>query len=174
MERRRFELDPLRSRVSIAGTSSIHPINATASGLEGWVELGLGGRGSADVQDVVGEVRIAVDQLRSGNAMVDRETRRRIDARRFPMIVGRTIGARRTGPTRFALDGEIDFRGSTVVVAGELEVVRDAAAGHGAEVHLSGEQSFDVRDWGLVPPRVGFLKVHPHVSVEIDVVAVAH
>ncbi len=35
----RYELVPEESQVWIEGSSSVHPIRATASGLTGWVEL---------------------------------------------------------------------------------------------------------------------------------------
>src|SRR5699024_5459107 len=91
----RFVIDPGDSQVWIEGSSSVHPVHATASGLEGWVELSFAGANLRKDTEARGEVRIAVDGLRSGNALVDRETRRRIDARRFPEIVGTVTSSRR-------------------------------------------------------------------------------
>lgn len=167
MARHRFDLDPGRSQVWIEGTSSIHPIKANASGLVGWVELDLRRSGSAvtlsEDPSVAGEVRIEVDRLRSGNPLVDRETRRRIDAGRYPEIVGRVTASRRRDDDSVGLDGEIDFRGETVAVSGDLDVHVD-----GDTIHLRGSRSFDVRDWGLEPPKVGFVKVHPTVEVRFE------
>jgi len=165
MPRRRFELDPERSRVWIDGSSSVHPIRATASGLEGWVELQVV-RGKVGAEpDVSGEVRISVDRLRSGNPVVDRETRRRIDARRHPHIVGRVTGSSRDGSGAIVLEGVIEFRGETASVDGLL-----TATFEDGELHVTGAQTFDVRQWGLEPPKVGFLRVHPDVEVRLDAV----
>lgn len=163
MARRRFEFDPDRSQVWIEGSSSVHPIHANATGLEGWVELDATRNGLAAKPNVAGEVRIAVDRLRSGNPLVDRETRRRVDARRHPFIVGRALSSTRVDATTVRLQGEIEFRGETRTVEGELTLQPE-----GAEMRLVGSQRFDVRDWGLQPPKVGFLQVHPDVDVRLD------
>lgn len=168
MPRRRFDLDPERSRVWIEGSSSVHPIKARAKGLRGWVELAASDAALEPEPAVEGEVRIAVDRLRSGNALVDRETRRRVDAQRFPEIVGRVTSSKPGTPDAVDLEGEIDFRGVTVAVNGTLGVEVK-----GDEVHLAGAQSFDVRDWGLSLPRLGLLRVHPNVEVRFEAVGVA-
>ncbi len=168
MPRRRFELDPERSRVWIEGSSSVHPIKARAKGLCGWVELAVSDAELALDPVVEGEVRVALDRLRSGNALVDRETRRRVDAQRFPEIVGRVTSSKPGTPDAVALEGEIDFRGVTVAVNGDLGVeLKDD------EVHLAGTQTFDVRDWGLSLPRLGLLRVHPNVEVRFEAVGTA-
>ncbi len=162
-----FTLDPERSSVSIAGTSSVHPISADAAGLTGTFEIRLrSGKILAD-PGLAGEVNIDVDKLRSGNALVDRETRRRINASTYPEISGVAVGSERTSATTMAVTGEISFRGEVVGVTGDLalEMVGD-------EAHLSGEQTFDVREWGLKLPRLGFLKVHPDVTVSVSLVGV--
>lgn len=151
-----FSIDAEVSQVWIAGTSSVHPIRATASGLEGWIEDDLS----------AGEVRVAVAALRSGNPLVDRETRRRIDARTFPEISGVVTRAAPLGDGRFALNGDLSFRGETRPVEGEVSLARD-----GGRLVVEGTQSFDVRDWGLEPPRVAMLKVHPEIEVRIHLEA---
>ena len=64
MARARFELAPDRSQVWIEGSSSIHPIHATATGLGGWVALELARGAVAAKPKVAGEVRI----LKAGDA----------------------------------------------------------------------------------------------------------
>ena len=162
----RFVIDPDESQVWIEGSSSVHPVHATATGLEGWVDLTFAGANLRKDADALGEVRIAVDGLQSGNALVDRETRRRIDARRFPQIVGVVTSSRRLAADRFELSGDLSFRGETRPVTGEVAVRRD-----GQRVTLEGQQRFDVRDWGLQPPKVAMLRVHPHIDVRIRIVA---
>lgn len=162
----RHEIDSDASQVWIEGSSTLHGIHATATGLTGFVDLGLRGSKLQPTPAVTGEVRISVELLRSGNALVDRETRRRIDARRYPEIVGEVTEATIVAPDRLAVTGSIAFRGETCAVAGELTVTRD-----GATIRIEGEQSFDVRDWGLQPPRVGLLKVSPEVTVRVAITA---
>ena len=167
MARRRFQFDPERSRVWIEGTSSVHPIRASANGLRGWVEVDLVRGKLASEPALNGEILIEVDRLRSGNALIDRETRRRVDAKRHPNIVGRATACTRINPTAVELEGEIDFRGETHSVAGTLTV--DV---NGDEVAVGGSQTFDVRRWGLQPPKIGFLQVHPEVEVRFEAVGI--
>lgn len=163
MPRIRYELDPDRSQVWIDGSSSLHPIRATASGLHGWIELMLVDGGVGATPKAEGEVRVEVDRLRSGNPIVDRETRRRIDASHHPEIIGTVTASTRAAPDRVALTGAIAFRGQTRPVDGELTVSTE-----GGELHLTGSQELDVRDWGLQPPKVGLLRVHPTITVRFD------
>lgn len=165
MPRTRYQLDPDRSQVWIDGSSSIHPIRATATGVRGWVELMVAGGGPGATPKAEGEVRIEVDRLRSGNPLVDAETRRRIDAGRHPEIIGTVTTSSRVDPGRLALTGQITFRGETQPVDGELEVtVQDD------ELHLSGQQQLDVRRWGLQPPKLGLVRVHPDITVRFQAV----
>lgn len=162
-----FRIIPAESSVRISGTSSVHPVHAEANGLVGRVEVAASGAGVARDPALGGEVRIAVDRLRSGNPLVDRETRRRIDARRFPEIVGTVRGSRSGREGRVVVSGDLSFRGETRPVEGELLI----SLGPDGRLSLEGEQTFDVRDWGLQPPRVGLLRVHPLVTVQIRVLA---
>jgi polyisoprenoid-binding protein YceI len=162
----RFEFDPEASQVWIDGSSSVHPVHASATGVTGWIELGLSDGGITSASGLAGEVHVAVDRLASGNGLVDRETRHRIDAIRYPEIVGTVTAAERIGSKRLAVNGDIAFRGEVRSVSGELAVSFD-----GTQLIVEGTQTFDVRDWGLRLPRLGFLRVHPEVRVRIRVVA---
>jgi len=159
---KRCIIDPEHSQVRISGSSSVHPIHAAATGLEGWLEVAEAPTATGGSSPLAGEVRIEVERLRSGNSLVDRETRRRIDASRFPEIVGTVESARQTGSDRFAVVGTVAFRGETHQVDGELTV-----STRGDAIVIEGSQTFDVRDWGLEPPRLALLKVHPEVDVVI-------
>ena len=143
----------------------MHPVHATATGVTGWIELDWSGDGIASALGFAGEVRVAVDRLASGNALVDRETKRRIDATRHPEIIGTATAAERIASDRVAVTGDIAFRGEVRSVSGELIVSRRRAA------RGRGTQTFDVREWGLRLPRLGFLRVHPDVRVRVRLVA---
>ena len=158
----RYAIDPDESNVWIEGSSSVHPIRAQASGLGGWIDLP--GEGAP----LDAELQIEVERLRSGNPLVDRETRRRIDAGNHPLITGRVTGAAQAGDDSFDLSGDLTFRGEVCSVSGQV-----AAVLHDRQLKVEGEQRFDVRDWGLRLPRLGLLRVHPEVNVRVQIVAVA-
>lgn len=160
----RYVIDPDRSKVWIDGSSSVHPIRASATGLTGRFEAAL--EGVVVTGPVAGRVEIAVDRLRSGNPLVDRETRRRVDARRYPLIVGEVTALDDVDGERVDVRGRISFRGTDRDVAGDL-VVTPTTDG----VRIEGEQTFDVRDWGLDPPKLLTVRVHPEVTVRIVIEA---
>ncbi len=161
----RFELDPDSSQVWIEGSSTVHPLHSTATRLTGWVELSMSDGGPLPGSSLDGEVRVEVERLRSGNPLVDRETRRRIDARHHPEIVGSVVSARMADDGTFSVIGDIAFRGERSRVDGTVTVTVDGSA-----VVLEGSQRFDVRDWGLQPPRIALVRVHPEVDVRIRLV----
>ena len=165
-----YQLVPDRSQVWIEATSSVHPIHSRPEGLTGIVELTFGADGTLDLDAPVGGgLSLSVDRLRSGNPLQDRELRRRIDARRFPTIDGELVGiAAGADPGLYEVEGDVSFRGVANRYVGELAIAR-AADG---TISLDGAASFDVRDFGMEPPKILVLQVHPIVSVRIAVVAV--
>jgi len=164
----RFRIVPTLSRVWIEARSTLHPIRTETSGLEGWVELELGKGGLPDLAAAPGaHLEFDVDRLTSGNPLEDRELRRRIDARRFPTIAGDLTSMEATGEDgRYRVAGDLTFRGVTRQYEDEMTV--EATDG---TVILAGEKTFDVRDFGLEPPRILLLRVEPHVSVKVAITA---
>jgi polyisoprenoid-binding protein YceI len=162
---RRYRILPERSRVWIEATSSLHPIHTETTGLEGWIELEVGGNGRVATG---GHVELPVDRLRSGNPLEDRELRRRIDAGRYPLITGELTHMQPSGDDGSCLvGGDVTFRGSTR----SYEEVMSVETVDARTVRFTGRSKFDIRDFGMEPPRILMLKVHPEVVVRIDVVA---
>jgi polyisoprenoid-binding protein YceI len=165
----RYRIDPARSRVVIDARSSLHPIHTETTGLEGWLELDLqgGGRVNPTVPPRA-HLELPVDQLRSGNPLEDREMRRRIDARRFPTISGELTSMRETDKDgRYLVRGEVTFKGVTRPSEDEVTISADG----GATIELRGSSVFDIRDFGMEPPRILMLRVAPEVSVTVEIVA---
>ena len=159
----RFRIDPGRSTLAIDARSSVHPINAVAAP-EGWLEAEVADGAFVPDTAMAGHVEVAVDDLRTGNRLIDRETRRRIDARRHPTIsadLTRVVAV--DGPTA-TLAGTVAFLDEAVEVEGTV-VIRSAAEGR---LILSGQTDLDVRRWGLEPPRLLVLKVEPEISVSVQ------
>ena len=154
-----FRIVPDRSRVSIVASSSLHPIKGEARGLEGTIETETSG--------LRGRIELPVASLRSGNPLYDVEMHRRVDARRYPTIVGEVVKAAPLEGGRYRLLGDLTFHGVTRQVEDEVSV----DAPNPDTLVIEGEHVFDVRDFGVRPPRLGLLRVHPEVSVTISVEA---
>jgi polyisoprenoid-binding protein YceI len=161
----RYVLDSERSCIWVDARSSLHPINTETRGVTGWFEAAARDDGSIDPeQPVGGELTLAVEKLTSGNQLYDRELRRRIDARRYPTIAGSLtrISPADTHP-RYVVTGDISFHGKTLTFEHEMDIV----FGSGAVV-LSGEDTFDIRQFGMKPPSMLMVRVYPEVHVKVE------
>ena len=152
----------------IEARSNVHPIRTEATGLEGWLDLDIGD-GTINVdQPVLGHLEFPVENLKSGNSFEDRELKRRIDARRYPSIVGDLKSMKQTDePSRYVVGGDLTFRGTTRSYEDEMTAERQ----DDRTVSMSGETVFDIRDFGMDPPRILMLKVQPEVTVRVEIVA---
>ncbi len=158
----RYELAPDRSRFEIDASSSVHGIHAATDGLTGFIELVDDG----SAEPSLGRLAVPLTGLKSGNPLVDRETRRRLDVKRHPEIVCELTELSALDNDRFRARGTITLLGETVEADGELRItVKDD------ELEIEGERTFDVRDWGVRPPRLLVLKVDPEVDVRIALTA---
>jgi len=163
----RYTIDPSRSRVWIDAQSSVHPIHSTADGLEGFIEFDADRDGNVGSHPA-GKLSFPVSKLSSGNPLERRELQKRIDARRYPTIDGVLTGMEPLdNQGRFRIRGDLAFRGVTRSVEGELalSVVDDST------IRLEGASTFDVRDFGMEPPRILMLRVEPDVNVRIELIA---
>jgi polyisoprenoid-binding protein YceI len=100
--------------------------------------------------------------------MEDRELRRRIDARRFPTIAGDLVAMEPVGADgRYRVRGDVTFKGVTRTREDEMTVATDGDGG----LRLQGSSVFDIRDFGMDPPRILMFKVAPDVTVTVEIVA---
>ena len=165
----RYDIVPEGSHVLIEATSSVHPINSRTDGLEGFVDLEVSESGRVDTTAApAGELSLRIERLSSGNPFEDRELRRRIDARRFPTIGGRLTGIHDTDRDgNYMVRGEVTFRGVTNLYEDQMTITRI----DDRTLHLDGHATFDIRDFGMQPPRILMLRVHPEVVVTVSIVA---
>jgi hypothetical protein len=68
---------------------------------------------------------------------------------------------------RYHVGGEITFRGVSHTYEDEmsLTVLDDAT------IKLEGQRVFDIRDFGMEPPKILTLRVYPDVTVRVSIVA---
>ena len=67
---------------------------------------------------------------------------------------------------QYQVRGDLSFHGITRPVEGELLIKADISS-----IVLEGEQTFDIRDFGVDPPKILMLKVHPDVKVRVRAIA---
>jgi len=166
----RYRIVPEKSHVWIDARSNVHPIHSSTDGLEGFVELELGADGEVDLEakPPSGKLSLPVSRLSSGNGMEDRELQKRIDARRFPTIDGViTLVERSAGGSTYRVNGDVTFRG---VVRSHSDEMTISSSGD-STIELAGSSSFDIRDFGMEPPRILVLKVQPDVEIRVEIIA---
>jgi hypothetical protein len=165
----RYTIVPEESRVWIRGRSSLHPISSTTDGLEGFIDVETDGAGALDLTSPPsGRLSLPTKRLSSGNPLEERELHRRIDVRRYPTIDGVLTSMEPIGDGgRYRVRGDVDFRGVTRACEDDMtvEVVDDHT------IRLAGESTFDIRDFGMEPPRLLLLRVEPEVAVRVEIVA---
>lgn len=168
----RYVVDSSRSVVWFEGRSSLHPIRAETNQVTGWLDVAVTSDGNLDLSTPpAGGIEVAVGGLSSGNPLYDAEIRRRADARRYPVITAAlaalVAGAAGGAAGRFTAAGTVTYRGADRPVSGELQF----SFPDGASVRIEGSHIFDMRDFGLDPPRILMLKVSPSLEVGMTLVA---
>ena len=159
----RYRLSSEQSTVTIVGETSLHPITVNVTP-DGWLEAAIEDGNFVPESPLRGEVEIAVIEFRSGNPLVDRETRRRLNSKRYPTIRGDlTEVVALDGPTA-TVKGTITFLGRAVELEGDISLIDDGAS----TCHLAGSGPMDVQWWGLEQPTLLVLKMEPVVTVSID------
>jgi len=165
----RYRIVPDRSYVWVDARSSLHPIHSKTDGLEGFVDIEMSPGGGIDLAvKPAGQLSLEVSRLSSGNRVEDREMQRRVDAQRYPTIEGVLGQIDRSGDDgSYRVSGEVTFRGVAHRCEDEMRVdVVDADT-----IQLVGKSRFDIRDFGMEPPRVLMLRVEPEVDVRVEIVA---
>lgn len=165
----RFVVDPARSKVWFEARSSLHPIRAETDEVEGFFEAELLSSTLVDASTPpTGAIVVPLAKLSSGNALYDLELRRRAGARRHPKITGRLSSLEETQVRgRYLVSGDVIFRDVTRSIQ---DVVRLQFLDP-STICLEGTHSFDMREFGIDPPRVLLFSVAPTVSVGMRLVA---
>jgi polyisoprenoid-binding protein YceI len=166
----RYRIVPERSHVFIDARSNLHPIRSSTDGLDGYVDLEIGADGNVDLaKEISGKLSLPVDRLSGGNPMEDREMRKRVDARRFPTIDGVLDGMERSnGDGTYRVSGDVTFKGVSRNHQDQMTVKKVDEQ----TIELAGKSRFDIREFGMEPPRVLMLKVLPEVDVRVEIIAV--
>jgi hypothetical protein len=156
------------SQVWVEAKSSLHPIHGEGKGLSGSIEAEVvDGRLNLNGTPQI-RLEMPIEALKSGKGLEDAEMLRRVDARRYPTIRGVVTEVRESSPGRYRMSGDLTFHGVTKSVEGEVSVWQPDGDG---TLVFEGEQTFDIREFGVQPPKILMFKVHPDVTVRVRVVA---
>ena len=162
----RYVVSPRDSTLSFEARSTLHGVHGKATGLDGFVEAAWAGDAFSPEPAPRMHVKFPVDQLRSGNAVQDREMWKIIDSKRFPRISADLRDVRAASSGRYAATGDVTLSGRSRRYEGEFSLSHA-----GDRLTIDGELSVDIRDFGLKPPNLLIVKVEPVVRVRLHLVA---
>lgn len=164
----RYRLVPERSKIWADARSSLHPIKVETTGLEGFVEMTIVDGHIDTTAPVSGSVELDASLLKTGNSLYDRELVNKLEMRKYPRVRGRVISVKALDSgTTYRVQGELSLRGQTSPVEGDVQMrMIDATT-----VEFQGEQTIDIRNFGLEPPKFLMLKVYPEVKIRGSVIA---
>ena len=156
----RFTIQSDRSHLKVRARSTLHPIHGTGP-LKGHVDAVIAD-GKFDLgEPPTGTVQLEIADIRGEDEHFDEEMKRRLDADRYPSIVGVITGAEQKSGGIYYLTGDLTFHGQTQTVSGDIKVRFRGDRYMQAE----GVLQLDIRDFGIKPPKVLMLKVHPEIEV---------
>lgn len=176
----RFAVAGDRSSLTIEARSNVGPIAFTTGGLSGWLDVAV-----ADgmvVLEPVPKAHLAVRvlDLVSGNALYDAELARRVDARRFPIVVAELRTASQLGRGNcYLVTGDLTMHGVCQQLQGMVTITvhdvarRQVAGGPAGDRHLTvtGEHVIDIRHFAMEVPAMALLRLYPDVRLHLHVEA---
>jgi polyisoprenoid-binding protein YceI len=163
----RFRAVPEESTFWAVLNSNTHEVEVKAAGIYGFIEAHLNGDGQLDpVAAHRAQLAFWVEDLNSGNELRDIEMLRRMDVRGHPSIewTVKTVSPLSDGRCRASVDVTVHGRTRGF----EEEFALSVAPGL---LVVDGEHAFDMRDFGIVPPRFFWLWIEPRLKVGVRVVA---
>lgn len=163
-----FRILPGASSVSTEMRSSLHGVNAESRALAGAIE------GEVDVDGVPhfeaahgARLQVPVNSMKSGNRLEDMEMQRRLDTRRYPLIEVVVDRAwKPDGADRYRAAFRVTAHGRTQSFEEDFRMRIE-----GRRLVIEGEHTFDMRDFGVSPPRILAFKVNPGVTVRARIAA---
>ncbi len=164
----RYEVQRSRSAVEIFARSTLRPFRGAAP-VSGHVDAVLADGRLDLTQACSGRLTLRVEDLHGEVQHLDRELRSRMNTQRYPAVTA-ALQEVTAGPDgAYVMAGDLTLHGRTQRVAGTASVTGDADG----LLTLQGVLQLDIREFGLVPPKLLMLKVHPQVEVRLELVAVA-
>lgn len=163
----RYTILPDRSTMVVEAHSTLGPILFEALGTQGEIEATVEDGVIVASAPVRGRLEVDLRRLISGNSLYDAELARRIDVHHFPTVVVELAEHTPVDRTRHFLRGILTFHGETHEIDGTVQV----EASEDTHLQVVGEQSLDIRRFGIPQPGMLMLRIFPDVIVRLFVAA---
>lgn len=167
----RFESVGTGSWFTMEVNSNLHPLRTSTTPLEAWIIARMLPGGRLDLAaPVTGKLVIDVEDLKTDSDLYDLEMRNLLDPQRYPTIEGGIVSMHELDKAgRYHVVGNVTFHGTTRQVEGDVTLT--ISPNNDRFIEIKGEQTFDMRDFGVSPPSIFFLKVYPDIRVTIEILA---
>jgi hypothetical protein len=165
---RHYVVSTADSELTFEARSTLHSVRGKNASIVGYIDADWSPSGTLELQPMPGmHVDMAVEQLTSGNGMLDQQMWKVIDSKRFPRISADLRDLKPgSAPGRFAVAGDVTLAGRMRSYEGEMAFGQD-----GGLLVVDGDLDVDIRDFGLTPPSLLILRVDPIVKVHLHLVA---
>lgn len=159
---------PGRSSLETETKSNVHPIHASATRLDGFIEGEVGPDGRPDFElPYKARLEVPLAAMGTGNRLQDMEMQRRMKAREHPVIRVDLIRAWNLGPDGMCRASfQVTARGRSRSYEENFSL-----SASGGRIVVEGQHAFDMRDFGVDPPRFFAMKVEPEVKVRLRIEA---
>jgi polyisoprenoid-binding protein YceI len=163
----RFRAVPEESTFWAELESNAHPVEVKTAGIYGYVEAAFNGDGQLD-PSLPHRAQLAfwVEDMNSGNELRDVEMMRRMDPRRHPSIEWTVRKVTSRGDGRVRASCEVTVHGRTRTFEEDFRMSKAPGL-----LVIEGEHDFDMRDFGIVPPKFLWLWIEPRLKARVRIVA---
>ena len=165
----RYRIVPERSKIWVEARSSLHPIKAESSAVQGEIDVQMVD-GHIDLTAAPkGSLELEVESLQTGNRLYDRQIESQLEVRKYRRIRGEVKQVSAGGDaSHLRVRGDLSLHGVTRELDGDVVV----KAVDDKTVQVEGEKTIDLRNFNLKPPQILMLKVYPEVKIRARIVAV--
>lgn len=162
----RFVVAAGASQLSAFARSTVHPFGYSAP-VTGEVDATVRDGRFDLTEPITASLEVDLHALSGNDPPLDGEMRRRLDVQRYPRAKAAvlTVTAGTEGSV-YRLRGELSLHGKTRPLEGDATVTLD-----GDQLRATGSLLIDIREFGIKPPSLLIVRVHPEIEVTIDLVA---
>jgi polyisoprenoid-binding protein YceI len=166
---KRYTIDASASSLTYEAGSSLHVVSGIAQAFSGYIDVAWDDRGRIASEPAAAmRMEVPVTKLRSGSPTKDQEIWRLIDVGRFPLIVAELRSIEPLyGTSIYQATGNVTVAGRTRSYTSQMLVVTEDFS----DVSVRGDLEIDIRDYGLEPPRMVFVRIEPIIAVHLSLVA---
>jgi polyisoprenoid-binding protein YceI len=169
----KFRLDERNSKITVAGTSSVHDWEMSATAMNASIQLSITGNSISDIVSV--DFSMPTEKLKSDNNIMDKKSWDALKADKHESIrfdLSRVSGFTTNGKT---------FSGTAtgnLFIAGKSRPVNIPFTGNiktGNTVTVTGAKTINMKDYNIAPPTamLGTLKTGEEVTVNFNMDFVA-